>query len=159
MAGKVARMGVLTALAIVFGYIEVLIPFNIGIPGVKLGIANIVVVIGLYKFSYVETLTVSVLRIMLMGFMFGNAAMIMYSLAGGILSFAVMIVAKKIPGLSTVGVSIAGGVSHNIGQLIVASVVLETSKLIVYVPVLLVAGLITGAANGIISLRVLKSIK
>lgn len=151
-----AYFGVFTALALIFSYVETLIPFHIGIPGVKLGLANLIIVIALYKMSLKETYLLSVVRVVLSGFIFGNYFSIIYSLAGGLLSLTVMALLRKRGGFSILGISIAGGVCHNIGQLAIAMVVVETFSVIYYVPVLLIAGLATGLLIGIAADGMLK---
>ena len=121
-----ASFGVFVALALIFSYIETLIPFQIGIPGVKLGLANIVIVIALYRMPVKEAYLLSVVRVVLSGFLFGNLMSILYSLAGGLLSLTVMWGLKHVKSVSVLGVSIAGGVFHNIGQLLAAALVVET---------------------------------
>lgn len=150
-AGRVARCGLLIALAMIFSYVESLIPINFGVPGMKLGIANLVVVVGLYIMDPRDVFLISMIRILLMGWMFGNGVSVIYSLAGGLLSFFVMLLLKRHAGLSMTGVSIAGGVSHNIGQIIVAAAIVENMKVLYYLPVLLVAGVVTGAIIGIVA--------
>ena len=142
---KTAQLGLLTALALIAGYIEV------GIPGVKPGLANLVVVWALYALGPYEALAVNGMRILLSGFLFGNLSMILYSLAGAAMSFVCMYLAKKSGAFTILGVSIVGGVTHNVGQLLVAMAVLETKSLIYYGPVLLAAGLVTGAVIGILA--------
>lgn len=154
MAKKIAYSSILVALALILSYIEVLIPINFGIPGVKLGLANLVIVIGLYFLNTSQVFIILITRILLVSFLFGNMSAMLYSLAGGIVSFTVMFLIKKIKGFSIVGVSIAGGVAHNIGQLIVASLVVENMKLIYYLPVLMIAGTLTGMLIGIIAQQV-----
>ena len=156
---KLTKMAMLVALAMIFSYVESLIPINFGIPGMKLGVANLVTVTGLYFLEFPEVFLVVVMRILLTGFLFGNGMSIIYSLAGGILSLLVMAVMKRINGFSVLGVSIMGGVSHNIGQIIVASVVVENLKLIYYLPALLIAGTITGFVMGILSKKVLPTVQ
>lgn len=156
MKNKVAYFGVFTALALIFSYVETLIPFQIGIPGVKLGLANIIIVIALYKMTAKETLLLAVARIVLAGFIFGNLFSILYSLAGGLLSLFVMVLLKKKGEHSILGVSIAGGVSHNIGQLVVAMLVVETYSVLYYIPALLIAGLLTGLLIGVAAAEMLK---
>ena len=156
MKNRTAYFGVFTALALIFSYVETLIPIQFGIPGAKLGLANLVVVIVLYKTDWKEALLLSVVRIVLSGFLFGNLFSIIYSLAGGILSLAVMAAIRKDKGFSVIGVSMAGGVCHNIGQLIVAMIVVQTYQVGYYLPVLLIAGLATGTLIGVISSGVLK---
>ena len=108
MKNRVAYFGVFTALALIFSYVETLIPFHIGIPGVKLGLANLIIVVALYKMSLKETYLLSVVRVVLSGFIFGNYFSIIYSLAGGLLSLTVMALLKKKGGFSILGISIAG---------------------------------------------------
>ena len=114
MKSRVAYFGVFTALALIFSYVETLIPVNLGIPGVKLGLANLIIVVALYKMRLSEAYLLSVVRILLAGFIFGNYFSIIYSLAGGLLSLTVMALLKKWGGFSLQGISIAGGVFHNI---------------------------------------------
>lgn len=154
--GRVAVFGVFTALALIFSYVELLIPINFGIPGAKLGLANLVIIIVLYKTDWKEALLLSVVRIVLAGFLFGNLFGILYSLAGGILSLAVMALLKRSGAFSIIGVSMAGGASHNVGQLIMAMLVVETYAVGYYLPVLLIAGLITGTLIGIAGREMLK---
>ena len=156
MKSKVAYFGVFTALALIFSYVETLIPINFGIPGVKLGLANLIIVIALYKMRLLEVYLLSIVRVLLSGFIFGNYFSIIYSLAGGLLSLTVMAVFKRKDGFSIMGISIAGGVFHNVGQLIVARLVVETFSVAYYVPVLLIAGMITGLLIGIVSNEMLK---
>lgn len=159
MKNRAAYFGVFTALALIFSYVEALIPFSFGIPGVKLGLANLVIVIALYKIKFGEVLLLSVTRVVLAGFMFGNYFSIVYSLAGGLLSLAVMALLKKDGGFGVLGVSMAGGVSHNVGQLAVAMLVVETFSVIYYLPVLLAAGAITGFFIGLLSGQILQRLK
>ncbi|MGN0341994.1 MAG: Gx transporter family protein [Roseburia sp.] len=147
----IAYMGIFLALALILSYVESLIPFAVGIPGVKLGLCNLLVVLMLYLLGWREALTVSVLRILLAGILFGNAFSILYSLSGGILSFLVMLFLKKTDRFHVVTVSIFGGVFHNLGQIFVAALILESYYVIYYVSVLVAAGAITGALIGILS--------
>lgn len=156
---KVAYFGVLTALALIFSYIETMIPIHFGIPGVKLGFANLIVVIALYKMGIKEAYTLSIVRVILAGFIFGNLFSILYSLAGGLLSLTMMVVLKKTEKFSVFGVSMAGGVFHNIGQLIMAAIVLESLSIAYYFPILLVSGVVTGLLIGLVSNEMLKRLK
>lgn len=156
---KIANMAMLVVLAMIFSYVESLIPINFGVPGMKLGIANLVTVTGIYFLALPEILLVVVMRVLLIGFMFGNGMSIIYSLAGGILSVLVMVLLKKAKGFSEVGVSIAGGIAHNIGQLIVAAIVVENMKLVYYLPALLIAGTMTGCLIGMLSKKMLPVVK
>lgn len=156
MKNRVAYFGVFTALALIFSYVETLIPINFGVPGMKLGLANLVIVTALYKMKLKEVYLLSIVRVLLSGFIFGNYFSIIYSLAGGLLSLTVMALLKKTGGFSVMGVSISGGVFHNIGQVIVAMLVVETFSVAYYIPVLLVAGLITGMLIGITANEMIK---
>lgn len=159
MKTQTVHFGVFTALALLFSYIESLIPFHIGIPGVKLGLANLIILIALYKMNARQAFLLSVTRIVLAGFLFGNLFSILYSLAGGMLSLIVMILLKKQNGFSVMGVSVAGGVFHNVGQLVIAMLVTESLNLFYYVPVLMISGLITGIFIGIIANEMLKRLR
>jgi heptaprenyl diphosphate synthase len=156
---KVAYFGVFTALALIFSYIESLIPINFGIPGAKLGLANLMVVIVLYKMGAKEAYMLSMVRIVLSGFLFGNLFGILYSLAGGILSLSIMTLLKKTDKFSIIGISMAGAVCHNIGQLIIAGIVVESTNVIYYMPALLIVGLATGLVIGIISSETIKRLR
>lgn len=152
-------MAMMIALAMIFSYVETMIPINFGIPGVKLGLANLVIVAAIYLFGGKQAFLISIVRIFLSGFMFGNLASIMYSLAGGLLSLAVMLLLKKTDKLSILAVSVMGGICHNIGQVIVAMLVVENLKLIFYVPVLLISGFLTGLLIGIVCRVILPAVK
>lgn len=156
MKSRVAYFGVFTALALIFSYIETLIPINFGIPGIKLGLANLIIVVALYKLELKEVYMLAVVRILLSGFIFGNYFSIIYSLAGGLLSLTVMALLKRQEGFSVMGISMAGGVFHNVGQMIVAVLVVETFSISYYLPVLLIAGLITGLVIGVVGDGILK---
>ena len=156
---RLASFGVFVALALIFSYIETLIPFQIGSPGVKLGLANLVIVIALYRMPVGEVYLLSGVRVVLTGFLFGNLMSILYSLAGGILSLTVMWGMKRIRSVSILGVSIAGGVFHNIGQLLAAALMVETYGVFSYLPVLLISGLLTGFVIGLAAGEMLKRIR
>lgn len=153
---KVAYYGVLTSLALIFSYVESLVPIHFGIPGVKLGLANLITIIALYKMSVREAYLISVVRVVLSGFIFGNLFAILYSLAGGLLSLTMMILFRKTDKFSIYGISMAGGVFHNVGQFIMAVIVVESVSIAGYLPVLLIAGLITGFVIGVIAREMLK---
>ena len=151
---SVARCGMLTALAMIFGYVEALIPFPIGIPGMKLGLPNIIIVLALYTLPVYQAFLIQMMRIVLTAFLFGNLSMMLYSLAGGLFSLLVMVLLRKKEWLSIAGVSIAGGVSHNIGQLAVAVLVVQNLKIAFYLPALLIAGLVTGGLIGMLVYKI-----
>ncbi len=156
---KLAYMSMFLAIALICGYIEFLFPITIGIPGIKLGLANLITVMVLYCVGAKEAVCVSFLRIILSGFLFGNAFSILYSLCGGILSFAMMYIAKKTNKLSCISVSITGGMFHNVGQCLIAMFVLNSYFVIYYIPVLLVCGFITGLLIGILSSEIMRRVK
>ncbi|MFP3154969.1 Gx transporter family protein [Lachnospiraceae bacterium ZAX-1] len=154
-AHKTALLGMLLALALLCGYVESLIPFYFGIPGMKLGLANLVVLMAMYLVGSKEALFISILRIMLAGFLFGSMFSIVYSLAGGLLSFFIMLILKKTDRFHIISVSVAGGVFHNIGQLIVAAFVLENFNIFYYITVLFLAGVITGGLIGVVGQEII----
>ena len=149
-AEKVALYGILIALAFIFSYVEALIPLPVPVPGMKLGLANLVNVVGLYTVGAAGTIAVGLIRIVMVGFTFSNPGSMLYALSGGVLSLAAMALAKKMDWFDKTGVSILGGVCHNIGQLSMAAWITGTASVFSYLPVLLVAGVITGAVIGLL---------
>lgn len=149
-------MGAAVALALIVSYVESLIPFYFGIPGAKLGLTNIVIIILLYRFGIKEAFFVSLARIFLAGFLFGNLFGILYSLGGGIFSLCMMTLLKRTKNYSVKGVSLGGGVCHNMAQLAVAALVMENIHIIYYLPILMIAGVITGTAIGILAEEIMK---
>lgn len=156
MNRKYAFLGLFSALAIILSYVESLFPVFIGVPGVKLGLANLAVLFILEQYSWREALSVSGIRIIVTGFLFGNMFSILYSLAGALFSLTVMTFLKKKTEASLYAVSMAGGIAHNIGQILVAMAVVENLSLIYYVPVLLIFGMITGFLIGLLTHELLK---
>ena len=156
---KIALCGVLIALAMILSYLESLVPIHMAVPGVKLGLANLAVLFILEKYTWKEAALVSLVRILIIGFMFGSGSSIMYSLAGAALSLLVMVFVKNKVGFGDLGVSVAGGVSHNIGQLLVAIPATHTIGLLYYyAPALMVSGVITGLLIGVLTKEVIKRI-
>ena len=153
---KIAYYGLLIAVAFVLSYIESLLPMFVAVPGVKLGLTNLVVLIALKYFGYKEAFVINMIRILLVGLTFGNGFSLIYSFAGGILSFVVMVLIKKSGKFSLSGISVAGGVSHNIAQILVAAVLLQSSALFYYLPLLLISGTAAGLVIGLISAEILK---
>ena len=146
---KVAVLGLCTSLAMILAYVEVLLPplFS-AIPGIKLGLPNIVIIFVLYKFGVIDAATVSFIRVAAVALLFGNPMTFAYSFAGALLSITVMAILKKTNLLSTVGVSVAGGVFHNVGQILMAMLVLGTAELGYYLIVLAITGTISGIFIG-----------
>lgn len=155
---KLTTAALLAALGLIFSYIEAILPVTAGIPGVKLGIANIVVVVALYCLGNKEALSINIIRILVAGLLFNGAFGALYSLSGAILSFVVMVMLKKTRLFSIAGISMAGGVMHNLGQLLVAAAIIENIKLFVYFPVLLFSGMISGILMGIVATLVIEKI-
>lgn len=156
---RIALTGLFVAAAFVLSYVESLIPIQIGIPGVKLGLSNLAVIVCMYCCSAKETFFVAVMRIILAGLTFGSLMTIAYSLSGGILSLLVMYLLKHCRCFSVYGVSISGGVSHNAGQLLMAVVLLQTEKLLYYLPFLIVSGMAAGTAIGILGAHLISRLK
>ncbi|MEZ3436063.1 MAG: Gx transporter family protein [Lachnospiraceae bacterium] len=153
---RTAFLGVFTSLALIFSYVETLIPISFGIPGVKLGLANLIIVTALYKMRLRDVYALSVARVVLSGLIFGNYITILYSLSGGLLSLSVMAALRKRDWFSVMGVSVAGGIFHNVGQLLIAMLIVETFSVSYYIPVLLAAGTATGLVIGILAGQILK---
>ena len=149
-AKKVALLGCCTALALVLAYVEVLLPPLVNsIPGIKLGLPNIAIIFVLYRFGLRDAAAVSLVRMIIVALLFGNPMTFAYSLAGAVLSLAVMAILKRLDILSTVGVSVAGGVFHNVGQILMAMLLLGTAELGYYLIVLAVTGTVAGVVIGL----------
>ncbi len=155
MARKIAYLSVFIALAIIVGYIEQLIPVPIGIPGIKLGISNTIILIALYYFDAKTAFSINIIRIILSGLLFAGFSGMLYSLSGGLLSFLFMYLAKRVHFFSIIGVSVVGGIFHNIGQILMAALIVSNLKLFSYLPVLLISGLVTGVLVGLTAKYVL----
>ena len=153
---KIAVFGIYTALALIFSYVEAQVPAFFAFPGMKLGLTNAVVLVALYRSGAVPAMAVNILRIVLAAMLFGSFASFVYSLSGGMLSAAVMIILKKTGAFRTVTVSIAGGVSHNAGQIAAAMIMMSTASLGWYLSVLWFTGLVSGALIGILGNELLK---
>ncbi len=148
-ARRVALTGLLAALALIFSYVEALVPFNAGVPGIKLGLANLVPLIILYRLDARYAFAANLIRVFLAGLLFSGMFAALYSLAGSVTSFLVMYLLKKTNLFSMIGVSTAGGVFHNIGQLCVAILAVSGPQLIHYLPVLIISGMVAGIIVGI----------
>lgn len=156
---KLAYMAVAVSAAMILGYIEALIPFDFGIPGAKMGLANAAVITVLYMLGRKAAVCVSFVRIALSAAVFGNAFSFLYSAAGAALSLTGMILLMRTNKFGIVGVSTVGGVLHNIGQLIVAMCVTDTAGLAYYAPLLAVAGIAAGICMGALSAIIIKRLK
>jgi heptaprenyl diphosphate synthase len=148
--GKIARYSLLIAVALILSYVEAQIPAFFAVPGMKLGLTNLVVLVALYLMDEKSAILINLLRIVLVSVLFGNGMSLAYSVAGGLLSGLVMILLKRTGRFSIVAVSVAGGVAHNIGQILVAMVLLGTGSLAWYLLILWFTGIGAGAVIGII---------
>ena len=155
---SIALLGICAAIAMVLSYVESLIPVSFAVPGIKLGLANIAVIFALYKLGAKEAVAVSLVRIAWMAILFGNVMTLAYSVAGAILSLTAMILLKRSERFSTVGVSVVGGILHNVGQILVAMLIMETEQIIYYLPVLCVSGVAAGVAIGVVSAILVKRV-
>lgn len=155
---KIAFLGMFTALAMIFSYIETLIPPLVAYPGIKLGLANIAIIVILYKTGWKEAVAVSLIRVVLSSMMFSTLLSMLYSLAGAILSLIAMIILKKLK-LSKITISVVGGVFHNIGQILVAILMTETAEIMYYLPILLFTGTISGIIIGLIASMTVKKLE
>ena len=159
---RMTVFGLLIALAFVLSYLESLIPIaavGFFVPGMKIGLANIVVMVALYTLGYKDALILSVVRVILVGFTFGNVVSMWYSLAGSLMSFIIMAALKKMDYFSMIPVSVAGGIFHNIGQVCIAMFLMENAGVWAYMPVLFVSGVITGFFIGLLGGEVARRIK
>jgi heptaprenyl diphosphate synthase len=147
---RISFIALSIALAFVLSFVESVVPLNLGIPGVKLGLANLVVLSAIYMLPKRDAFFISMVRILLSGLIFSGAFSLLFSFAGGILSFVVMVLAQKNKHLSILGVSVLGATVHNVAQILVAAIVVKTYRLIYYLPVLLISGVIAGIVVGII---------
>ncbi|MBQ7362826.1 MAG: Gx transporter family protein [Clostridia bacterium] len=154
-----AALSVTVAVAMLLSFIESRLPTFVPIPGVKLGLANVAVIFAMYKLGEGPAAGVSLVRVGLSALLFGSVASLIYSLSGAVLSFALMVLSRRVFKLHTVGVSIIGGVAHNAGQIIAAAIVMGTASIIYYLPFLILSGTLAGIAIGLISNELTKRIK
>ncbi len=148
-ASKVARFGLLTAVALILGWLEQMVPIAATLPGIKLGLANTVLLYAIYLMDTKSAALLMVLKVLLSGFLFAGLSAMLYSFAGGVVSLLVMLLMKKVPGISIVGVSVSGAVAHNMAQIATASLVVRSMALVGYLPALLIAAVITGVLTGV----------
>ena len=156
---RAAFMGMLTALMLVLGFVEHMIPLGGAVPGMKLGLANTVLVYALYLFNPLSGFALMLMKVLASGLLFGGVSAMMYSMAGGLLSMLGMILVKRLKGVGIIGVSVVGAVLHNVGQVLLAMWILNTDKLVYYMAVLMIAAVVTGCLTGIAADRVLHVLK
>ena len=154
---RLVLLAMLTAVAMILSYVESLLP-SVGIPGVKMGLANIAVIFALFRFGWKEAAALSLVGVLLVSLLFGSVGAMLYSLAGAVLSLAVMALLRRIDRFSTVGISVAGGVAHNAGQILMAMLILQTKQLLVYLPVLAVSGIAGGVLTGLAAALLIRRI-
>ncbi len=157
-AKKIAYMGMFIAAAMVFSYLESLIPVNIAVPGVKLGLANLVTIVVMFRMDAEAAWMVSLVRVFLSALLFGNLSVMVYSLAGALLSLLVMTVCMKLRFFGLMGTSILGAVSHNAGQIIMAAVLMKSGNIMLYIPVLCISGTIAGVCIGLTGAVLVKNL-
>ena len=154
---QVALSGLLTSLMLVFGFIERQFPLPVPVPGIKLGLANSVLLYALYMLGIRQSIVLMLLKSLMSWLIYMNLSAMLYSFAGGVLSLTAMILISRMKDVSPVGVSALGAVFFNIGQILMAAWVLGTPQLIVtYLPVLMVSGVLTGILTGVIAKLVMK---
>ncbi len=146
---KIAYMGMFIAVAMVFSYVESLIPVNVAVPGVKLGLANLVTIVVMFKMDVRSAWMISLIRVVLSALLFGNLSIMVYSLAGAVLSLLVMTLCMKLKIFGLLGTSILGAVSHNAGQIIMAAILMKSGNIMLYIPVLCISGTIAGICIGL----------
>lgn len=158
---KMVYLSLLVAQALILGMVERMLPVPFICPGAKLGLANIITVIALYRFDFTEALTIVILRVVLLAAFGGSVSSFLYSLSGGLLSLLAMYLTMKLFGnyVSTIGVSVIGGIFHNIGQIIVASLVVQNIHMLFYFPILIITGIGTGIFVGITSRMLLSHLR
>ena len=156
---RVAFLGLSIALAMILSFVESQIPALVAIPGIKVGLPNLVIVFLLYRIGWKEAVIVSVIRTLLVSMLFGNIQMLTFSVAGAALSLASMILLKKTNWFSTITVSIVGGIFHNVGQIVAAIIWTQTAGIVTYLPVLLISGTIAGAVIGLVSGMLVERLK
>ena len=148
---KIAVLALAIALAMILSFVESQIPAFVAIPGVKIGLANIAVVFVLYKLGWKEAVLISLVRVFMISVLFGTAVSLFYSVAGAVLSLTGMVLLKKTGLFSTVAVSVTGGVLHNVGQILMACLLLETNVIVYYLPFLILSGVIAGVVIGVVA--------
>lgn len=156
---KVALLGVMISLAMILSYLESLVPMSFAVPGVKMGLPNIAIMFVLYRFSFKDACIVSIIRVILVAMLFGSVLSLAYSVAGAVFGLSVMVLLKNSGKFSVTGVSVAGGVFHNVGQIAAAVVILGTKEIAYYLPVLCISGIGAGICIGIVSSILIKEIK
>lgn len=156
---RLSLLAILTSLALILSFVESQFPpIYQGVPGVKMGLANIVITFALYTLSPLDTIAISLIRVFAVSLLFANALVFTYSLAGAILSFLIMLILKKIDKFSCVGVSVVGAISHNLGQILMAILLLDTIQIGYYMIILVITGTLAGVIVGLTASILIKRI-
>ena len=156
---KIATLALAIALAMILSFVESQIPAFVAIPGVKVGLANIAVAFVLYKLGWKEAVLISLVRVFMVSVLFGTAVSLFYSVAGAVLSLTGMVLLKRTGLFSTVAVSVTGGVLHNVGQILMACLLLETNVIVYYLPFLILSGVIAGVVIGVVAAIMVKRVQ
>lgn len=156
---KIAIIAIFISLALILSYVDSLIPLTIMVPGIKIGLTNVVIIFSLYMLGFHTALFISIIRVILSSVLFGSILTFAYSMTGAMLSILVMVILKNKVKLSTLTISIIGAVMHNIGQILMAIILMNTKEIIYYLPILMITGMISGTIIGIISALLIKFFK
>ena len=157
-ASKLSLAALSVTLAMILSFVESQIPAFVAIPGVKIGLTNIVIIYALYKMGWKYAVVISLVRVLLVGILFGNGVSLIYSFAGAVMSFVIMVLLKNVKVFSTMAVSVAGGVTHNMAQIGMACIIMETNLISYYAPFLVLSGTLAGIAIGVISAIMIKRV-
>lgn len=155
---RITYTGMFVAIAMVFSYLESMIPVNIAIPGIKLGLANMVTIVVMYRLGISDAWIVSIVRVVLSSLLFGNMTVMVYSIAGAVLSLLVMSICRKKELFGLLGTSILGGVSHNAGQIATAAFLMKSGNIMLYMPVLCISGTIAGVCIGLVGTMLVRKL-
>lgn len=156
---QLVTLSALIAVAMILSYVESMIPAFVSVPGVKIGLSNIATVFALYALGWPYAICVSVVRVFLSALLFGNFVSLIYSISGAALALLAMILLKRLDRFSSIGISVVGGVCHNVGQIVAACIVMETAAIAVYIIPLIVSGTIAGIVIGLIAGNLVERIK
>lgn len=156
---RLVTLALSVAVAMILSYLESLIPLSFAVPGIKIGLANIAVIFVLYKFGWKDAVCVSLLRVAWMAILFGNVMTLAYSVCGAVLSLTGMLLLQKIGRFSEVGVSVAGGILHNAGQILAAMALMGTAQIVYYLPALIISGTAAGVVIGVVSAILIKRVR
>lgn len=153
---KIALIAIFITLSLILSYVDNLIPINIVVPGIKIGLANLIIIYSLYMLGIKEAIFISIIRVVISSILFGSILTFVYSLTGAIVSLLIMVILKSFTSLTVITISIIGGVMHNMTQIIVAIILMNTKEIVYYLPILILTGVISGMMIGIFSTLLIK---